>query len=66
MSPIIFKVIGNRTLDGWAKAWLFCIPLMVSCRRGVSWVLKKLCKPAEMCICRTADRYTFMVECEIF
>ena len=66
MSPIIFNVIDNRTLDSRVEAWLFWIHLMVSRRHGVSWALKKLCRPAEMCICRTVDRYTFMVECEMF
>ena len=30
------------------------------------WRLKWLCRPLQMCICLTADKYTFIVPCEMF
>lgn len=41
------------------------MPLRVKSTCGVSWLLKKVCIPADTCMCLTADRCTLIVVYEM-
>lgn len=62
----MWMVIGSRVFGDFLFNWRFLIPLKMRWSLGVIWRLKCLCRPLQTCIYLTADKYTFIVPCEMF
>ena len=57
---MISNVTGSR-VRGFAAALSFLMPFKTISSLGVSCSANSLCRPAETCRLRTADRYTLIV-----
>ena len=55
------NVIGRLTFGTFCIAWVFLIPFMTCCNRGVSWSANSVCLPQVTYMWRTADNYTLIV-----